>query len=134
MGPENIKKTLERYREYAKEDLSDSTRIEIDMQRLKQETENMAKKVECIQVSQRKLLGQDVGSCSTRELQEIENQLEHSLRNVQKRKAQLFEEEIEKLKSKFAREQWPPSTAKQKGIVTCSRSREVETELFIGLS
>ncbi|KAK2985058.1 hypothetical protein RJ640_022936, partial [Escallonia rubra] len=94
-----------------------------------------------------KLLGQDVDSCSTQELQEIENQLEHSLRNVRKRKAQLFEEEIEKLKSKemrlleenaklrerLGREPWPPSTAKQKGIVTCSRSIEVETELFIGL-
>ncbi|KAK3039225.1 hypothetical protein RJ639_027929 [Escallonia herrerae] len=129
----SIKKTIERYREYSKEDLSDSTLTEIDMLHLKQEMANMAKKIECIQASQRKLLGQDVGTCSTQELQEIESQLEHSLRNVRKRKETRLLEENAKLRERFAREPWPSSTAKQKGIVTCSRSIEVETELFIGL-
>ncbi|CDP09628.1 unnamed protein product [Coffea canephora] len=47
-----------------------------------------------------KLLGQDLGSSSLEELQQIDSQLERSLKNVRARKTQLFKEEIERLKAK----------------------------------
>lgn len=147
----NIEKTLGRYHEYAKQDQSNDTEIEQHMQHLKHEKANILKKIELLEVSQRKLLGQNIGSCSMEELQEMDSQLELSLRNIRARKAQLFQEEIEKLKTKerflseenarliqkFGAKPWPLTNAKPKEIATFSRGRRtqssnVETELFIG--
>ncbi|KAG5558482.1 hypothetical protein RHGRI_008426 [Rhododendron griersonianum] len=55
-------------------------------QQLKQEAANMAKKMEILEASQRKFLGQSVATCSVEELRELDNQLERSLRNVRARK------------------------------------------------
>ncbi|KAI9161144.1 hypothetical protein LWI28_014862 [Acer negundo] len=52
----------------------------------KQEMANMVKKIELLEVSQRRLLGQELGSCSIDELQEIDGQLEQSLRSIRARK------------------------------------------------
>ncbi|RID43843.1 hypothetical protein BRARA_I00679 [Brassica rapa] len=48
----------------------------------------------------RKLLGQELSSCSLQELQEIDSQLQRSLGEVRARKAQMFKEQLEKLKAK----------------------------------
>ncbi|KAF9614792.1 hypothetical protein IFM89_020646 [Coptis chinensis] len=48
----------------------------------------------------RKLLGEDLGSCSTDELHETENQLERSLSLIRAQKAQLYKDKIEQLKEK----------------------------------
>ncbi|XP_057952481.1 MADS-box protein AGL42-like [Malania oleifera] len=147
----DMQKTIERYRKCAKEVQTMSGEMEQYMQHLKSETANMAMKIELIEASQRKLLGQGLGSCSTDELQEIDSQLERSLRNIRARKAQLFREQIEELKAK-ERLLWeenarlsekcgmrPSGQRVEHGeIVTCSHSQStqssgVETELFIGL-
>ncbi|KAL1070244.1 hypothetical protein V6Z11_D11G009300 [Gossypium hirsutum] len=48
-----------------------------------------------------RMLGQNLGSCSIDELQEVENQLERSLRNIRARKGYLFKEQILQLKAKI---------------------------------
>ncbi|OIT35275.1 PREDICTED: MADS-box protein AGL42-like [Nicotiana attenuata] len=125
------------------------------MQHLKHETANMAKKIEILEVSKRKLMGQGLGPCSMDELQEIDSKLERSLENIRARKAQLFNDEVESLKAresllleenKNLREKCrlmptpsapapaPPTQLKERG--NCSKNTqnlEVETELFIGL-
>nr|POE61232.1 mads-box protein agl42 [Quercus suber] len=70
------------------------------MQQLKGESEIMSEKIELIQISQRKLLGYGLSSCTLDELQEIDSQLERSLRSIRARKAELFMEQIEHLKAK----------------------------------
>ncbi|KAJ9679176.1 hypothetical protein PVL29_021185 [Vitis rotundifolia] len=115
---------------------------------LKQDTESMAKKIELLEVSQRKLLGQGLSSCSLDEILEIDGQLEKSLKNIRARKAQIFQEQIEQLKEREKQlleenarlsqkdtRQWQLSAQPSEGVTysQSSPSSEVVTELFIGL-
>ncbi|XP_062153621.1 MADS-box protein AGL42-like isoform X2 [Alnus glutinosa] len=142
----DMQKTIERYYKHAKGGQTNNTdQVEQYMQRLKRESASMAKKIEHLDDSQRKLLGHGLSLCTFEELQEIESQLGRSLRSIRARKAQLFVEQITQLKAKESllleenarlREQ---VLAQEKDVVTnCSRScqssqTDVETELFIGL-
>ncbi|PPD68490.1 hypothetical protein GOBAR_DD34638 [Gossypium barbadense] len=97
-----MQNTIERYRQYKKDVQSNTPQIERYTQQLRLEAENMAKKIEFLEVSKRRMLGQNLGSCSIDELQEVENQLERSLRNIRTRKGYLFKEQILQLKAKPA--------------------------------
>ncbi|KAL3365688.1 hypothetical protein AABB24_010696 [Solanum stoloniferum] len=98
----SMQKTIDRYREYTKETLININTFEVEqhMEQLKEETANIAKKIEILEISKRKLLGQGIGSCSMNELQEIDNQLERSLKIIRARKSQLFKDEIQRLKER----------------------------------
>ncbi|PIM97194.1 hypothetical protein CDL12_30338 [Handroanthus impetiginosus] len=119
------------------------------MQHLRHEAAMMSRKIELLENTYRKLLGHNLGTCSWDELQDINEQLERSLKNIRSRKAQLFKEDIEKLqaKEKFLLEENERLCEKiglkqrhvegkvQQEIGNCSRSTqcsEVVTELFIG--
>ncbi|CAN0902660.1 MADS-box protein AGL42 [Linum grandiflorum] len=67
-------------------------------QQLKQESASLAKKIELLQASTRKLLGEGLESCSLEEIKDTSDKLERSLTNVRLRKDQLFMEQMEKLK------------------------------------
>ncbi|XP_022774331.1 MADS-box protein AGL42-like [Durio zibethinus] len=143
----DMQKTIERYHKYAKGVKTDKPEMERYTQQPELEAANMVRKIELIEASQRKLLGQGLGSCSVEELQEVESQLERSLRNIRARKDHLFMEQIEQLKAKerFLREEnaklsaksggerWQPSTQQKETATYSSQSSLVETELFIGL-
>nr|AWM99599.1 MBP7 [Ipomoea batatas]GME13119.1 MADS-box protein AGL42-like isoform X1 [Ipomoea batatas] len=99
----NIRQIIQRYHECSKEARSNNIGGEAGgqyMEHLKHETILMEKKLELLQVSQRKLLGQGLESCSMGELNEIDCQLEKSLQNVRTRKDQVYKEQIESLKAK----------------------------------
>ncbi|KAF8380378.1 hypothetical protein HHK36_027863 [Tetracentron sinense] len=114
----------------------------------KYEAANMAKKIDLLEASKQKLLGESLGSCSIEELQQTEDQLEQSLSNIRARKNQLYKEKIELLKEKeriLAEEnsmlcekcgvQPRPELTHRREIVPYSPSSpisDVETELFIG--
>ncbi|KAJ0043885.1 hypothetical protein Pint_17346 [Pistacia integerrima] len=78
------------------------------MQQVQHDIAKMVKEIEDIEIflkfeiywCLRKLLGQDLGSCRVEELQDIDDQLERSLRSIRARKALLFKEQIEQLKAK----------------------------------
>nr|XP_009630754.2 MADS-box protein AGL42-like [Nicotiana tomentosiformis] len=156
----HMQKAIGRYRQYTKETLinnNSSLEVEHHMEHLKEETANIAKKIEILEVSKRKLMGQGIGSCSMNELQEIDSQLERSLKNIRARKTQLFKDKIQRLKAKEKQlleenerlseecglrrqpEAPPPPLTRisqQKETASCSHSvqnSEVETDLFIGL-
>ncbi|KAL6952312.1 hypothetical protein U1Q18_044994, partial [Sarracenia purpurea var. burkii] len=74
--------------------------VEPHLQQLKNEAANMAKKIEILEASQWKILGQSLESCSVEEIRDIESQLERSLGNIRARKDQLFNEKINQLKEK----------------------------------
>ncbi|KAK6117562.1 hypothetical protein DH2020_048690 [Rehmannia glutinosa] len=95
----NMRKTIEKYLQRAREE-ERSIEVEQRLQQLKHEAAFMARKIELLENSHRKLLGHNIGNCSMEELQEIDNQLERSLKNIRARKSQLFKEEIEKLQAK----------------------------------
>ncbi|XP_058745603.1 MADS-box protein SOC1-like [Vicia villosa] len=60
----------------------------------------MMKKIDLLETSKRKFLGEGLGSCSIDELQRIEQQLERSITNIRLKKAEVFREQIELLKEK----------------------------------
>lgn len=142
-----MQKTIERYREYTKETLININTFEVEqqMEKLKEETANIAKKIEILELSKRKLLGQGIGSCSINELQEIDNQLERSLKIIRARKSQVFKDEIQRLKErerqmleenarlsqKCGRAALESAQLKEKET-SCSRVA-METDLNIGL-
>ncbi|XP_022874184.1 MADS-box protein AGL42-like isoform X1 [Olea europaea var. sylvestris] len=146
----NMENTIEKYLEHAKEKETTTNNTEVrHVQHLKNEEAFMTKKIELLESSKRKLLGQGLGTCSVEELQDIDSQLEKSLKNIRARKAELYKEDIEKLKAKEKslfeentrlREKCgikPNQTQeKQKENASCSQSTvslDVATDLFIGL-
>ncbi|KAL9335700.1 hypothetical protein Peur_072881 [Populus x canadensis] len=148
---DQIQKTIDRYRKNAKQLHTDRIDVEQSKEQLRQESANMAKKIEIIKILQRKLLGQDLDSCSPEELHDIGNQLEISLSNIRARKTQLFKEQIEQLQAKerlllmenarltkqFEAQPLQQSTQSNQVVSylsSCSKSSDiVETDLYIGL-
>ncbi|RVX08975.1 Agamous-like MADS-box protein AGL19 [Vitis vinifera] len=94
-----INKTIERYQSKAK-GLGISKRgvPENEQHHLEGETVDLAKKIELLEVSKRRLLGECLDSCSIEELQQIENELEQSLSNIRIQKNHLCKGHIERLK------------------------------------
>ncbi|XP_047338716.1 MADS-box protein SOC1-like [Impatiens glandulifera] len=149
----SMQETIERYNQHTKDNRTDNVNHvdEEKTQHLKQEAESMAKKIELLEVSKRKLLGECIGSCTFEELQQLEHQLDRSVSTIRARKMQVFQQQIEQLKAKEEmliaenamlyekygllprqesheeREKVPPFESSEN-----SEEVEVETGLFIG--
>ncbi|WZZ85068.1 hypothetical protein YC2023_113647 [Brassica napus] len=96
----DMQNTIERYHTYRNDHETSIQYSEIYIQQLKQEASHMIAKIELLEFHKRKLLGQELSSCSLPELQEIDSQLQRSLGEVRARKAQMFKEQLEKQKAK----------------------------------
>ncbi|XP_031377421.1 MADS-box protein SOC1-like isoform X2 [Punica granatum] len=99
----SMKETIERYRKHTKDTRMGQPSIDEDLEHLKDEATNMMKKIEHLEDSKRKLLGEGLGPCTIEELQHIEQQLEHSVSSIRARKTQVYKEQIDKLKEKLFR-------------------------------
>ncbi|CAL1405075.1 unnamed protein product [Linum trigynum] len=94
-----MQKTISRYQKYAAvgvDKLKDTDYH--SFQQLKQESASMAKKIEQLEASRRKLLGEQLGSCSLEEIRNISEQLERSLANIRLRKDEMFMEQMKQLR------------------------------------
>ncbi|KAJ4912934.1 Agamous-like MADS-box protein AGL19 [Raphanus sativus] len=90
-------KTIERYQRRVKE-IGINHKRDDNSQQSRGETYGLTKKIEQLEISKRKLLGEGIDACSIEELQQLENQLERGLTRIRAKKYQLLREEIEKLK------------------------------------
>ncbi|XWS77140.1 hypothetical protein CRYUN_Cryun01aG0236200 [Craigia yunnanensis] len=110
----SMQETIERYKRNTKDNPTKPT--EQNMQHLKTEAANMLKKIELLEVSRWKLLGEGLDSCTLEELQQIEQQLERSVSSIR------------------ARKPWKGSNEQKENVPydESSPSSDVETELFIG--
>ncbi|KAF2536912.1 hypothetical protein F2Q70_00003501 [Brassica cretica] len=113
----SITKTVERYQKRI-HDLGSSHKREDNTQQAKGETYGLARKIEQLEISKRKFLGEGLDASSIEELQQLENQLERSLTKIRAKKVtyisdhllwqmkmnksfyQLLREELDKLKEK----------------------------------
>ncbi|XP_018501073.1 MADS-box protein AGL42-like [Pyrus x bretschneideri] len=97
----DMQRTINRYHKH-ENGSGQTNKVEVEqyVQHLKHEAAIMTKKIEILEASQRKLLGNDLDSCVVEELQEISSQLERSLRSIREREAQLLMEQMENLKAK----------------------------------
>ncbi|XP_019087845.1 PREDICTED: MADS-box protein AGL71-like isoform X1 [Camelina sativa] len=150
-----MEKIIERYGKFSNDSfVAETPQVERYLQELKKEMDRMVKKIDLLEVHHRKLMGQGLGSCSVAELQEIDTQIEKSLRIVRSRKAELYAGQLEKLKEKerellnerkrLREEQIRERLMRPVVPLTlqiCDRgkttegggSSDVETDLFIGL-
>ncbi|RHN40096.1 putative transcription factor MADS-MIKC family [Medicago truncatula] len=97
----SILETIERYRSHTRINNTPTTSESVEnTQQLKEEAENMMKKIDLLETSKRKLLGEGLGSCSIDELQKIEQQLEKSINKIRVKKTKVFREQIDQLKEK----------------------------------
>ncbi|PSS11735.1 MADS-box protein [Actinidia chinensis var. chinensis] len=145
----SMQEMIQRYRTHRK-DVHNTLR-EQHLQQLKQEAIELMKKIELLEASKRKLLGEDLGSCTCEELQQIQQQLEQSLKRIRERKIQVFKEQIDQLKEKeksLAAENEMLCEIREKigqqarqesnedremvALTESSENSDVETELFIG--
>ncbi|CAK8560935.1 unnamed protein product [Lathyrus sativus] len=152
----SILDTIERYRNHSRINNTQTTSESAEnIQRLKEEAENMMKKIDLLETSKRKFLGEGLGSCSIDELQRIEQQLEKSITKIRVKRAEVFREQIELLKEKeqtlvaentrlsekydsYSSQQAKKDDRENIGEVEgyadqTSPISDVETELFIGL-
>ncbi|XP_016502911.1 MADS-box protein SOC1-like [Nicotiana tabacum] len=142
---------IERYKRHNKDKVQPENHVgEQNLQHMQHEAASLMKKIELLEESKRKLLGEGLQSCTLGELQQIEKQLERSVSTIRARKIQVFKEQIERLKEKekilasenaILREKFgglqrrQGSTGEKEGEALCTESSEksdVETELFIG--
>ncbi|OAY82630.1 MADS-box transcription factor 50, partial [Ananas comosus] len=70
------------------------------LQQLKFQTTIMSKKIESLEASKKKLLGENLDSCCVEELHELESTIEKSLHRIRGRKIKFLEEQIAQLKEK----------------------------------
>ncbi|XP_021748345.1 MADS-box protein SOC1-like isoform X2 [Chenopodium quinoa] len=146
----SMQETIGRYQRHAREvQPAKEASAEENMQNLKEETATLVKKIEAVEASKRRLLGENLGSCSLEELQQLESQLERSVSKIRARKNQVFNEQIKQLRKKEkhlaaenARLTEKPKESRSQPIIaedaspsedTISQISDVETDLFIGL-
>nr|AHI85950.1 SOC1 [Carya cathayensis] len=144
----SMQETIDRYRRHTKDAQPINKSVEQNMQHLRHESANMVKKIELLEVSKRKLLGESLGACSLDELHKIEQQLESSVIKIRARKTQVFKEQIDKLKDKekalvaenarlcekcgIQLQQGANEHREISPYEESNPSSDVETELFIG--
>lgn len=141
-----INKTIQRYVTNAKVvSMGSETGIQENVKNMTDEsTAELHKKIDLLEESQRKLLGEGLDSCSTDELEQMERQLEHSLRSIRARKSTLLNEQIEQLKEqqkkltrantelRNKRDMQPGQQSNFVAAQPKALAMEVETGLFIG--
>ncbi|TMW89367.1 hypothetical protein EJD97_017265, partial [Solanum chilense] len=144
-----MQEIIERYQRHTKDSQCENPAMEQNnMHNLKHDTSSLMKKIELLEKSKRKLLGESLESCSLEELQQMENQLEWSINIIRARKMEVFREQIERLKENVKDlasenvmllekcggfEMQQISGGEDVSIVISSEKSDVETELLIGL-
>ncbi|XP_062212444.1 MADS-box transcription factor 34-like [Phragmites australis] len=96
----NIVKTLERYQRYIYASADAAVPSSDEMQNNYQEYVKLKTRVEVLQHSQRNLLGEDLAPLSTSELDQLESQVDKTLKQIRSRKIQVLLDELCDLKRK----------------------------------
>ncbi|KAF7123909.1 hypothetical protein RHSIM_Rhsim12G0150100 [Rhododendron simsii] len=93
-------KTIEKYQRCSYGSL-DATQSVNENQNTYQEYMRLKTRVDILQQSQRNLLGEDLGPLSTKELEQLENQLENSLKQIRSTKTQAMIDQLADLERKL---------------------------------
>ncbi|KAG2545824.1 MADS-box transcription factor 34-like [Panicum virgatum] len=96
----NLLKTLERYQRYIYASADAAAPSSDEMQNNYQEYMKLKTRVEALQRSQRNLLGEDLAPLTTSELDQLESQVDKTLKQIRSRKTQVLLDELCDLKRK----------------------------------
>ncbi|XP_049399295.1 MADS-box protein SOC1-like isoform X2 [Solanum stenotomum] len=125
-------KTIERYQKNDKNLRHDKILLEQTTEHLKEEVMSMTRNLEVLENSKRRLLGEDLESCSIDELEMVEGQLDQSLRNIRAKKEKVLMEKNAELREKYEALPLPLFIDQQEDESPQARKMEVDTQLFIG--
>ncbi|XP_009788435.1 MADS-box protein 04g005320 isoform X1 [Nicotiana tabacum] len=95
----SISKTLERYHRCSYSNL-EAGQSSTDSQNSYQEYTKLKARVEVLQQSQRHILGEDLGQLNIKELEQLERQLDSSLRQIRSRRTQNILDQLSDLQQK----------------------------------
>lgn len=95
----SMPKTLEKYQRCSYGSL-DATQSANENQNTYQEYMRLKTRVDILQHSQRNLLGEDLGPLSTKELEQLEHQLENSLKQIRSTRTQVMLDQLADLQRK----------------------------------
>ncbi|XP_075501055.1 MADS-box protein SOC1-like isoform X2 [Primulina tabacum] len=95
-----MQESIARYRMHTEDAQAKNVPSEQNIEQLKHETAAMMKKIELLEASKRKVLGENLGTCNIEELQQLERQLEHSVSNIRTKKMQVYKRQMDHLKEK----------------------------------
>nr|AAK21252.1 MADS-box transcription factor FBP21 [Petunia x hybrida] len=145
-----MQEIIERYKRHTKDKVQNENQAGEQNLQLQHEAASLMKKIELLEISRRRLMGEGLQSCTLQEIQQLEKQLERSVSTIRARKIQVFKEQIARLKEKekilaaenaMLKEKFggfqerQVSSGEQVGEALCAEGNEksdVETELFIG--
>lgn len=96
----SMTKTLERYQKCSYGAQLDTNRSIDETQSSYQECLRLKARVEVLQQSQRNLLGEDLGSLDSKELEHLERQLESSLKHIRSTKTQCMLDQVANLQNR----------------------------------
>ncbi|KAJ8565400.1 hypothetical protein K7X08_007976 [Anisodus acutangulus] len=124
----SIQEIIERYRRHTKDKVQLENQSVSDMQH---ETASLMKKIELLESSKRKLLGEGLGSCTLKEVQQIEKQLERCVSTIRAQKMQVYSEQMERLKEKEKALAAENAMMREKfgGLQQRTKSKEGEVDL-----
>ncbi|KAL2543810.1 MADS-box protein SOC1 [Forsythia ovata] len=144
----SVSKTIQRYQKNVKTRAIEQKITEENIQNLKDETAELSMKIELLEDSKRKLLGDGLDTCSVDELRQVEEQLERSLISIRARKHLLFKDQIDQLKEqekilekqnkelreKCVSEMVPLSLSVIPDLGALAQVKEVETALYLKMA
>ncbi|KAJ1296463.1 hypothetical protein BS78_01G302600 [Paspalum vaginatum] len=153
----SLQKTIDRYKTYTRENVNNKT-AQQNIQQVKADALSLANRLEALEKTKRKFLGENLEDCSIEELHNLEVKLQKSLHVIRGKKTQLMEQQIVKLKEKErtllkenkelrikhsnlqptlavpgSNRSLPPCPWPRNLPAPCSDDKDVETELYIGL-
>ncbi|XP_022881145.1 agamous-like MADS-box protein AGL19 isoform X3 [Olea europaea var. sylvestris] len=126
----SVNKTIQRYQKDVKNRAIKQKPTEENIQNLRSETADLMRKIELLEDSKRKLLGDDLDARSMEELEEIEEQLQQSLISIRARKEKILAKQNKELRRKCEMVTLSLSIIPDLGAL--AQIKEAETALFIG--
>nr|ABR17851.1 unknown [Picea sitchensis] len=103
----SMQKMLQKYEKYLQECDGNGSTKEHDIEYLKQQFADKAERIMTLESTKRKMLGEELASCSLIELNQLESQAERGLRRIRARKEDCLREENAFLRKKCV--STPPS-------------------------
>ncbi|KAI4335877.1 hypothetical protein L6164_014479 [Bauhinia variegata] len=100
LNSDSIMKTLEKYQRYSYGSLQSTRPTSDSTQSSYQDYLRLKATVEHLQRSQRNLLGEDLSEMNTKDLDQLENQLEVALRNIRSTKTQFMLDQLADLQNR----------------------------------
>ncbi|CAG7862190.1 hypothetical protein BRARA_I02103 [Brassica rapa] len=98
-SPSGMAKTIEKYRKHSYETM-DPNQSAKDLQEKYQDYLKLKSRVEILQHSQRHLLGEEIAGMGVNELEQLERQVDASLRQIRSTKARFMLDQLSDLKTK----------------------------------